>query len=166
MAKWNIRDIAYCGVIAALYAVLTVALAPISYGVYQVRVSEALTILPFLYAPSMLALFIGCLVANIFGGFGIQDIVLGSLITLVAGYATYLISRLKSKRLAMSLAPLPPVIFNAFGVAAYLYKITGMSYLFVAQMIGIGELIACYLLGLPLLIILNSRKSLFHIHTG
>ncbi|RKX20400.1 MAG: transporter, partial [Candidatus Zixiibacteriota bacterium] len=46
MNKWGARDIAFAGIIAALYAVLTISLAPISYGVYQIRVAEALTILP------------------------------------------------------------------------------------------------------------------------
>ena len=163
MRGLGIVDVAYTGIIAALYAFLTVALAPFSYGVYQVRVAEALTVLPFVYPPAIIGLFVGCLVANIFGGNGLPDIVFGSLFTLIAGYFTYLASKIKSKRLAIGLAPLPPVIINAFGVAIYLSKITGMSYLFVVQMVGLGELIACYLLGIPLLMFLISNKSPFRI---
>nr|MBN2277678.1 QueT transporter family protein [candidate division Zixibacteria bacterium] len=161
MGLLNARDVAYTGLIAALYAVLTIVLAPISYGVYQVRISESLTVLPFIYPPSIIGLFVGCLVANIFGGNGLQDIIFGSLITLAAAYLTYLCSRLKSSKTGMALAPLPPVLLNAFGVAAYLAPITGMSYLFVVQMIGLGELASCYLLGMPLLIYLSTRKGIF-----
>jgi uncharacterized membrane protein len=163
MRGLGIVDIAYTGIIAALYAFLTIALAPFSYGVYQVRISEALTILPFVYAPSIIGLFIGCLVANIFGGNGLPDIVFGSLLTLLAAILTYQISKLKSKKLAIGLAPLPPVLINAFGVAVYLSKITEMSYWFVVQMIGFGELVACYLFGIPLLLFLLSRKSPFRL---
>jgi uncharacterized membrane protein len=160
MKGWGVRVIAYSGIIAALYAVLTISLAPISYGVYQVRVSEALTILPFVYPPAIIGLFIGCLVANIFGGNGLQDIIFGSLLTLSAGYLTYLTSKIKMRRTAIALAPLPPVIINAFGVAAYLAPITGMPYLFVVQMVGLGQLAACYLLGVPLLMFLISKTTI------
>jgi uncharacterized membrane protein len=152
------RDVAYAGIIAALYAVLAIALAPISYGVYQVRVAEALTVLPFLYPPAIAALFVGCLVANIFGGNGLQDIIFGSLLTLLAGYLTYLTSKIKARQIGIAMAPLPPVVINAFGVAAYLSKISGMSYIFVVQMIGLGQIAACYIIGIPLLLFLRSRK--------
>lgn len=158
MKSLGARDVAYAGIIAALYAVLTIALAPISYGVYQVRVAEALTVLPFLYPPAILALFIGCLVANIFGGNGLHDIVFGSLLTLLAGYLTYLTSKIKARDVAIAMAPLAPVVINAFGVAAYLSQISGMSYLFVVQMIGVGQIVACYVLGIPLLLFLRSKR--------
>ena len=105
MNKWGARDIAFAGIIAALYAVLTISLAPISYGVYQIRVAEALTILPFVYPIAMIGLFVGCLVANIFGGNGLPDIVFGSLFTLLAGYLTYLTSKIRSRKISLILAP-------------------------------------------------------------
>lgn len=161
MKRPGARDVAYAGIIAALYAVLTIVLAPISYGVYQVRVSEALTVLPFVYPYAIAGLFAGCFVANIFGGQGLQDIIFGSLFTLIAAYLTFLTSKIKSRNLGMALAPLPPVLINAFGVSIYLSGITGFSYLFAVQMIGLGELVACYVLGLPLLIYLVTKSSLF-----
>jgi uncharacterized membrane protein len=161
MVRWSIREITYAGIIAGLYATLTIILSPFSYGVYQIRLSEALTVLPFIFPLASIGLFVGCLIANIFGGNGVQDIIFGSLFTLFAGYLTYLTSKIKAAHLAVALAPLPPVIINAFGVAIYLAPITGMPYLFVCQMIGVGELIACYILGLPLLIFMTSGKSPF-----
>ncbi len=163
MANLNIRKLAFIGIIAALYALLTIALAPISYGVYQVRLSEAMTVLPFFGAASAVGLFIGCLVANIFGGNGLLDIIFGSLFTLIAGYLTYLTSKIKPRPVAFALAPLPPVLINAFGVAIYLSKIAGFSYLFTVQMIGLGQIVACYLIGLPLMIYLvrNRPRYLF-----
>jgi uncharacterized membrane protein len=153
------RDIAYAGTIAAVYVALTVVLAPISYGIYQVRVAEALTVLPFFYPPAIIALTAGCFVANIFGGQGLQDIVFGSSFTFLAGLMTMSASLLKSKKLGMVLAPLPPVVVNAFGVALYLSPLTGFNYLYTVQWIGIGQLIACYGLGLPLLYIISRRDG-------
>ncbi len=161
MSKWGARDIAFAGIIAALYAVLTISLATISYGVYQIRVAEALTILPFVYPIAMIGLFVGCLVANIFGGNGLPDIIFGSLFTLLAGYLTYLASKIRSRKISLIMAPFPPVVINAFGVAIYLSLITDMSYLFVVQMVGVGQIVACYGLGLPLLYYLISKKNRF-----
>jgi uncharacterized membrane protein len=159
MGKWTAQDIALAGLIAALYAVMTILMAPISYGVYQVRLSEILTITPFLFHQAAIGLFAGCLVANIFGGNGVQDIIFGSLFTLIAGYLTYFCSKIKYRKLGMALAPMPPLVINAFGVAIYLSQIMGTSYWFAVQMIGLGQLVACYVLGLPLLFYLSSKIS-------
>lgn len=156
----SVRDIAYAGAIAAVYVALTIAFAPISYGIYQVRVAEALTVLPFLYPPAIIALTVGCFVANIFGGQGLQDIIFGSSFTLLAGLMTMSAGFLKSRKLGMVLAPLPPVIVNAFGVALYLAPISGFNYLYTVQWIGVGQLVACYGLGLPLLLIISHRAGI------
>ncbi|MCJ7578208.1 MAG: QueT transporter family protein, partial [candidate division Zixibacteria bacterium] len=111
------KYISQVGIIASLYAVITIALAPISYGPIQVRISEALTILPYLTPAAIPGLFIGCVVANVYGGLGIYDIVGGSLCTLLAAFLTFLSSRTKKPLFA----PLPPVLVNAFGVSLYLH---------------------------------------------
>ena len=147
------RSIAFIGVLGGLYAALTVFLAPISYSYIQVRVSEALTVLPYLTPLAIPGLFLGVLIANIFGGFGPWDIFGGSALTLIAAILTYW-SRKTGKPW---LAPLPPVLVNAFGVSAYLqFLVEGFqpglkTYLFFVVTIGIGELIACYAIGYPLL---------------
>lgn len=271
MKAFTLRDIALAGLIAAVYTVLGLAFYPVSFGVYQVRVAEALTVLPFVFRAAIPGLFIGCMLTNVYGGQGWQDIVFGSLVTLVAAFLTRLTSRLSRTRLmnilsaipvlllwsgglvlishgdvlaavigcaaasaglllltvrswgnektsgvvssvlrVLSLAvlaagvlsspvstdwkvslvgavallaawimllymilirrrgenpnllaaPLPPVILNAFGVSLYLAPILEFNYWFVVQMIGVGQLIACYVLGLPLLRLLMQRRSL------
>jgi uncharacterized membrane protein len=82
------RRITVPAVIGAVYAVLTLLLAEISFGPWQVRVSEALTVLPFLYPPAAWGLFVGCFISNILGTGNILDIVFGSLATLLAGLLT------------------------------------------------------------------------------
>ncbi len=154
-----ISQLTFAGVVAALYAVLTLALAPISFGVYQLRIAEALTVLPFISRGAIGGLYVGCLVANYFGGQGILDILIGPLLTAAAAAVTYWlrswpIGGLKTR---MWLAPMPAVLFNAFGVAAYLAPLIDVNYWFAVQMIGLGELAACYLLGLPFLMIMEKR---------
>lgn len=147
------KSLVLAGVVAALYAALTVVLQPISYGPMQVRISEALTILPYFNPVFIPAVYIGAMLANIFGGFGAIDIFLGSALTLLAAYLTY---KMPNKYLA----PLPPVIVNAFGVSAYVAPLANVPYWPTVIWIGIGELIACYALGLPLLILLEKRGIL------
>jgi uncharacterized membrane protein len=95
---------------------------------------------------------VGCILANILGPGGMVDIIGGSLCTLVAAYLTY---KLKDPKLA----PLPPVLINAFGVSIYLHLLFDLSYWITVLYIGIGEVIAGYILGYPLLILLIKNKK-------
>ncbi len=144
----KIKTIAQAALIGAVYTLLTLLFAPISYGPVQFRISEALTILPFLFPMSSWGLFIGCALANILGGNGLPDIIFGSLATLAAGLLT---ARIKLRWLA----PLPPVVINAFVVGAVLSVTVPEApdaafFLFSAQ-VGFGQLVVCFGLGLPLL---------------
>ncbi|KPK77287.1 MAG: hypothetical protein AMJ89_02715 [candidate division Zixibacteria bacterium SM23_73] len=156
------KYIAQVGIIASLYAVITIVLAPISYGPIQVRISEVLTVLPYLSPAAIPGLFIGCVLANIYGGLGIYDIIGGSLCTLLAAFLTFLASRTKRP----VLAPLPPVLVNAFGVGLYLHLLFQLPYRLTVIYIGIGEIVACFILGYPLLrIILKKEKILKMLRT-
>lgn len=117
----NAKRLSRLALVAALYVVLTLGitlLAPglnLGYGPIQVRISEGLTMLA-LFDPAMpVALWLGCLLANLLGGFGPWDYLAGPLLTLGAGYATWWLRKLPV------LPWLPPILLNAFGVAGYLY---------------------------------------------
>lgn len=138
--------------IAAVYAAITIALAPISYGQIQVRVSEALTILPAFAPAAIPGLFVGCIVANLYGGGGIIDIVFGSLATLFAAYLSYKMPR-------KLLVPLPPVIVNGIVVGYILNYLYGLPLLITMGWVTIGQIIACYGLGYPLMKILEKYKD-------
>ncbi len=144
------KDLSWIAIVSALYVVVTLVFAPISYGPIQVRISEALTLLPFFDLRTIPALFVGCLIANIFGGLGIYDIVFGSLLTLLAAYLT---SKIKN----IYLAGLPPVLVNAFGVSFYLSVFFKLPYFLTVLYIGIGESIAVYLIGLPLALYIKKK---------
>ena len=151
------KYIAQVGIIASLYAAITIILAPISYGPIQVRVSEALTVLPYLTPAAIPGLFIGCALANINSPAGIVDVIGGSLCTLLAAFLTFLFSRTKKP----ILAPIPPVLVNAFGVSLYLHPLWEWNYWATVIWVAIGEIVACFILGYPLLrIILKKEKIL------
>ncbi|MEA2021943.1 MAG: QueT transporter family protein [Candidatus Caldatribacteriota bacterium] len=138
--------------IAAIYVILNIIFAPISYGPVQVRIAEALVVLPFIEPSAIIGLSVGCVLANIYGGLGMVDVIGGSLCTLIAAYLTYKVKTPK-------LAPLPPVLINAFGVSLYLHLLFEIPYWLTVIYIGIGEIIACYVLGYPLLILLINNKK-------
>ena len=145
-----IRYLAEASVTAALYAALTI-LIPGSSGQVQVRVAEALTVLPYFTPAAIPGLFAGCLIANIVTtSAGIYDVVFGSLATLAAAFLT---SRMPSKRLA----PLPPVVINAVVVAIVLNATINAPLLITMGFVALGELIACYGLGYPLILFLEKR---------
>jgi uncharacterized membrane protein len=158
--KFNARQISIGGLVAAVYFVITITpgISAISYGPLQVRLAEALTVLPYLYPGAIGGLFVGCLLANIFGPVGIEDVILGSLLTLLAAWLTYLMRRIKEPLLA----PLPPVIVNSFGVSAYIHLFFGQPYWLVVLYVTIGEFVACYLLGYPLLRFMLKRNKGFN----
>ena len=144
------RRLCIGGVIAALYAVLTLALPFLSYGAVQIRFSEALTVLPFFLPEAVPGLAVGCFIANLFSPFPL-DMVFGTFATLLACLLT---ARMPNRWLA----PLPPVLCNAlivgFEIAWSTVGFTpGFWPAFALNMftVGLGELCACYLLGLPLL---------------
>ncbi|MEG0770685.1 MAG: QueT transporter family protein [Clostridia bacterium] len=150
------KTITTAALIAAVYAVLTIIIAPLSYGAIQLRFSEALTILPFFTPIAIPGLTIGCIIANLFGGYGIYDIVIGSLATLFSSITTYYIGKHLKGKVAKFLAPLPPVIFNAVFVGAIITMYLNPENVLIAfslnaLTVGVGEFIACYLLGIPLL---------------
>lgn len=145
MGNQQIRTLARAAIIAAIYASLTLLLAPISYGPVQFRLSEGLTILPVLMPEAIPGLFVGCLLANILGGSTILDIVFGSLATLVASLLT------RKLRARPVLAALPPVLVNALVIGLVLsLTLENMPFGYTALTVGAGQVVSCYGLGLPL----------------
>lgn len=154
------KYLTHAAIIAAIYVVITMIFAPISYGQVQVRISEALTVLPYFTPAAIPGLFVGCIIANIYGGGGLVDILFGSLATLLAAFLSY-------KMPKKSLVPLPPVIINAIVIGFILHFIANVPLFITMAWVGLGQLIACYGIGYPLIIlfekygdkIFNSSRS-------
>ncbi len=154
------RRICVSAVIAALYAALTLALPILSYGAVQLRFAEALTVLPFLLPEAIPGLAIGCFLSNLIGSPYALDWIVGTVATLLAALWT---ARLRNRWLA----PMPPVICNAIIVGAEIaWFEAGVSAVFLpmwaynAVTVGIGELLACYVLGILLLKLWDRVPSL------
>lgn len=142
-------------VIAAIYAACSILLAPISYGVMQFRISEALTLLPFLKKDTVWGLTVGCFLANLLSPLGANplDIVFGTLATFIAAVLT-------SKCRLAPAAVVPPVAVNGVVIGAVLaYTLAPdtfwASFSAFAVQIAVEELVVCALLGLPLLYMLK-----------
>ncbi len=137
------RSLCISAVIAALYAALTLLLAPISYGNIQLRVSEAMTLLPMVLPQAIPGLFVGCLIANLYTGM-LTDIIFGALATLLAAIGTWL---LREKPV---LAAACPVVANGLIVGGMLAVSFKLPVLLTMGQVALGE-IAAVLLGFLIL---------------
>jgi len=159
-SRFSPKNMAIAGIIAALYAVMVYfsSVFGIAYGPIQCRFSEALCVLPFLTPAAVPGLFLGCLVANLLSPYGALDIVFGSLATLLAALWTLRVRR-------KWLAPLPPVLCNAIIVGAVVtvqqvpMELFWGTFAYNALTIGLGEALACYVLGGLLLRVLGNNPA-------
>lgn len=146
--------------IAALYVTLTLVSSAfgLSSGVIQLRLSEALCILPYFCPEAIPGLFIGCLLANFLSSALPLDILFGSLATLLGAIGA------RALRRHPFLVPLPTVLANAAIIPLVLIYVYGVpdAYPFILFTVTLGEVLSVYVLGLPLLYTLEKRcKELF-----
>lgn len=146
MRKRNVTlDLCLSAIIAALYAALTLCLSAISFGPVQLRVAEAMTLLPALLPQAVPGLTVGCLISNLFGSGTVYDVVFGTLATLIAALIT---RRMKG---SLWLRALPPVLVNAVVVGLVLTYGYGLNTLPLNILtVGAGQAVVCYGLGVPL----------------
>ena len=147
-------------VIAALYAIMTVVISPLSYGMVQCRFSESLIMLCAFTPAAIPGLTVGCLVANIFS-FNPIDMICGTTATLLSAVVGYMLRKVKIGGIPW-LTPLPAVIFNMIiiGLELSVYlPIEGHGFLvgFFIQALSvfIGQVIACYIFGVPVYMLIN-----------
>ena len=143
-----------CALTAALYAALSILFAPISYGPVQIRISEALCVLPYFTSAAIPGLFIGCVIANFYAGLVWADVLFGSLATLAAAAMSYLLRNYRF------LVPFPAFLINTAAVPLILRfgYMADEAIPFMMLTVGAGELVSCYILGLPLLFALEKAK--------
>ena len=156
MKDKKVTFITQAALIAAIYVVLTYIFAPFSFGEIQVRISEALTILPVFTPAAIPGLFVGCLLGNMLGGALLPDIIFGSLATLIGAFFTW-----KLRNAHPFLAPVPPILSNTIivpFVLRYAYGIL-LPIPFMMLTVGIGEVISCGVLGLLLYYGLRRYKN-------
>lgn len=156
MKRFSAKSLCLSAVIAALYAALTLGFQAISYGAIQFRVSEAMTLLPVLFPEAIPGLAVGCLISNLFNPMGatVYDVVFGTLATLLAAILTH---RIKG---SIWLRALPPVLCNAVIIGLVLTYGYGIDLLWMNMLtVGIGEAAVCYVLGVPLIKMLEKQQK-------
>ena len=143
--------------LAAVYAVLTMGLAPISYGPVQVRISEFMTLLAFVNKKYIPGLVLGCFLANLASPFGVTDLLIGTFATFLAVYAMRFCPNL-------FLASLMPVLFNGVLIWAEMLYLAalppGLSVWTAMLYIAGGEFLSVSLLGIVLLRLLLKNHAL------
>ncbi len=160
MKKISVRNLSRCSVMAALYAAVSIALLPISFGAVQMRAAEALTILPVFTPYGVISVTLGCLITNAYGVaaganiLGAADILFGTAATYTAAVMTRSLRSIRIKGLPV-LATLPPVAVNAVVIGAELTFAETNSifhpllWINMAQ-VAAGQFLSCTVLGLIL----------------
>ncbi|MCL2546675.1 MAG: QueT transporter family protein [Oscillospiraceae bacterium] len=145
------HNIVLCGIVAAAYFALVAIFQLVSFGPFQVRVAEMLTVMPFFFPVTAFGLFVGCFFANlIFSPFGIIDALIGGTASLVAGL---IVANIRIKWLV----PVAPIVLNAFAVPI-VFLAAGEAwapYFIMAALVGGGQVLACAGFGFPLLLTLE-----------
>ena len=169
MKKMNTKKLVRCALIAALYAAVSLALSPITYGPMQARVSEALTLLPVFTPDAVIGVTLGCFITNLVGVFtganilGVLDILFGTAATLCAALCTRRLRKVRIAGLPMA-AAIPPVLFNAVIIGAELTWLIGphtwQMFLVQAAWVALGQLLSCFVLGLPLVRLIEKTPAL------
>ena len=168
--KITTRRIAFAGVLAALYAALTIlegVLVPtLAYGAVQFRFAEALSVLCCFTPAAIFGMVLGCVIANLFSTVGALDIVVGSFATLLACIVTWRMGKAALKKIwVCALVPLPTILSNAVIIGALIAFYTPDSAFLPAWglnalTVGVGEAAVMYALGLPLLLWLRGSRKL------
>lgn len=165
-----ILKIAVAGLIAAVYTVIGVVFAPVTYGPVQIRLGEAFTLLPVFGGKSSIwGVTIGCLLTNIYGAFvganpaGFLDVFIGTLATLVAALMTYSFRNIRIKNIPF-VSALPPVIVNALVIGLELTLVFSKGenmaiFWFNFASVFAGQFVSCVIIGL-LMVGIIQRKNL------
>ena len=157
--RQHIRYICQSGIIAALYTALTCLSGAfgLASGPIQLRISEALCVLPVFTPAAIPGLTVGCLLSNILNSCIWQDVLFGTLATLLGALGAYLLRRLPY------LSPLPTVLSNTlivpFVLAFAYHAEEGIPYLMLT--VGAGEILSAYVLGVLLYLALKRYKNRF-----
>ena len=145
-------------IIAAIYAVITVAIAPLSYMGVQFRISEILVLLAVFDPLYIGGLTLGCLIANLLGPNGPMDVLFGALATFISVYAIYLTGKIiQNYKAKLFIASIWPTIFNGLIVGWMLNKLYGLPLILSMGQVALGELVIITCIGVPLFLVAGSR---------
>lgn len=143
------RKLIISALIAAIYAVLTLWLAPISYGNIQCRLSEVMVLLAFIDPFYIWGLTLGCFIANALGPDAVMNIIYGVPATFISVvFVAYTGKYLKNTKWGIFLASLWPVLFNGLLIGYMLSKLLHIPLIITAGQVAIGEFFAVSVAGI------------------
>lgn len=165
--KLTNQSLSKIAMIAAIYTAISLALAPLSFGNFQIRIAEALTLLPLLSPIAIIGLGVGCFITNFVGAItganllGMMDVFIGTFATVLAAYLTYILRNRLIKGFPFW-ASLMPIVINAIIIGAQLTYVLApeftMNYFMLFAMnVAVGQALAVYVIGYPLLSALKKR---------
>ena len=154
--KSNIMSLVTAAMIAALYVVLSFVSNAfgLASGAIQIRISEALTILPYFTVAAIPGVTIGCILFNLLSGAAIFDVIFGGVASLLGAVGSLYLGKAAKKFGWMKyIVPVPPILANAFIVPWVLKTAYGLAdaYWYLVLTVGIGEIISCGILGIVLM---------------
>lgn len=159
----NTKYLTKASLIAAIYVILVlIQMLPfpiigLTFGPIQLRIAEGLTLLPLVEAAAVPGLFVGCLISNLlltpYAGFGLIDIIGGSLITLLAAFLT---SKMKTKATGM----IPPILLNGLIISIWVSYFTKVPYWLTVLGIGLGEFLSVAVFGSIILSVYKKTTNL------
>lgn len=167
--RFSPRRLARCAVIAAVYVAFCLVLAPFSYGAVQVRIAEALCLLPVFGAEYILGVTLGCALANLLGS-TMVDVLFGTLATFLACLCTWAVRHARVGGLAIP-AAVPPIVWNAAivgtEIAVFFSNAPATPALIFANAlsVGAGEVISCGVLGVALVRLIEANPRLLALFT-
>ena len=153
------KRIVRTAVIAALYALLTVALAPISYGNFQFRVTEILVLLAYFDPFYIGGLTLGCFIANLLGPNGTMDVIFGTLATFISVGAISLTAKYIKNKASLFIASLWPTIFNGIIIGWMLNVTVGAPLWITMGEVALGEFVVITIVGLPVFKVIQNRYT-------
>ncbi len=158
MNKKTTNRLVRTAIIAALYAAITLGLAPISYGAVQFRVSEIMVLLAFFDPFYIGGLTLGCFIANVLGPNGIADVIFGTLATFFSVYAITLTKKvIKEETKSLLIASIWPAVFNGLIVGIMLKILYNLPLILSIMEVAAGELVVVTIIGVPVMKILSGK---------
>ena len=166
---FNVKTIALNGIIAGLYAAVTIACGSLSYQFMQLRFSELLNLLVFFNPSFTIGVTLGCFLANIFSMYGPIDVVFGTLTTLVACLLMVVYSKFIKNLFTSGLIPcllnaivVPFTIVLATMGTNDAMPLTVETYFMMFGWVFLGEFVCINLIGYPIFLILSKRYKGFY----
>ncbi|MTK13562.1 MAG: QueT transporter family protein [Clostridiaceae bacterium] len=152
----KVKKLVKIAITAAVYTVATLAIAPLSYGAIQFRLSEVMTLLAFIDPVYIIGLVLGCAISNLYSPLGIVDVIVGTSATLIS---VYMISKTKN----LLISTLWPTIMNGLIVGAELFFVLNQPFWLSTIYVALGEFVVVTCIGYPLFKLLLKREDVIKI---